>query len=373
MLKLLKKYPLIHWILKKLKWLKLSMENFQAAKKANALINEDVTVHLMMNDKFIKPVVDFINENFPDEKNVFLCKRWFDYVFPDSENTVEIKTFFRIKLKNAKRIICHSLFDEEIVNRFYREKSLLKKSYWIIWGGDLTNKRVKLTKKVKFVFSNFKGYTGETDEKYAKDHLEIDPELKFIDFVYPFPLNKKILDSTECSEKDFIQIQVAQSIEESAIPAMEWLSKFRDENIRVYSILSYGDSDDVKERVRAAGKKIFGDKYFYIEDYMAPEDYARHVAANDILILNNDHQDGFGNTLAHLYLGKKVFIRDDIQTPEVLARHDIKVYPTQSISELSFKEFIKNDFSLTNKENVKVYLDEEQLIKNWKRIFNDGL
>lgn len=370
-LKFLKKIKPIHIILKKLKWLYLSLQNFSAAKKANKMIDADTYVHLMMNDKFIVPIVDFINSNFADKKNVFLCKRWFDYPFPNSSNTVEIKTFAGIKLKNAKKIICHSTHDEEIINRLYNEKSLLKKSFWVIWGSDLTKKRGKLTKKVKYVFSNFMGYCGEADEKFAREHLDIPEDLKFIPHCYPFPLNKKILDNTPVPKKNYIQIQLAQSIKLSAIPVMEWLSKFKDENIRVCSILSYGDSNEIKEKVKEAGIKYFGEKYFYIENYMSPEDYAKHVASNDVLILNDDYQDGFGNTLAHLYLGKKVFIRDDIQTPEMLAKHNVKVYPTQCIQNISFSELIKDESSESNKENIKFYLDVKELIKNWNKIFND--
>ncbi len=370
MLEFLKKNSFIHILLKKLKWCFLSLQNFSAASKANKMIDENAYVHLMMNDKFIAPIVEFVNKHFPDRKNVFLCKRWFDYPFPDSENTVEIKTFAGIKLKKAKKIICHSTFDEEIINRLYNEKDLLKKSFWIIWGGDLTNKRVVLSEKVKYVFSNFMGYSGESDEKFAREHLNIPADLKFIPHLYPFPLNKKILNSVSVPSHDYIQIQLAQSIEETAIPVMEWLSRFKDKNIRICSILSYGDSDEIKEKVKEAGIKYFGDKYFYIENYMTPEKYAEHVASNDILILNNDHQDGFGNTLAHLYLGKKVFIRSDIETPAMLAKHNIHVYPTQQIPDLSFEELIEDKAVESNKENVKVYLDESELVKYWQLLFD---
>lgn len=370
-LKLLKKIKPVHIILKKCKWFVLSVKNINAAKKANKLINEDVNLHLMFNDKFNKPIVDFLNTYFEPSKNIFLCKRWFSYPFPEAENVVEVTAFTGIKLHKAKKIICHSLFDEEVINRFYMEKQLLKKAYWIIWGGDLTNKRVKLTKKNKYVFENFKGYCGEADEKYAKTHLNIPADFKFLKNLYPFPLNKKILDTIECPKKDFVQIQIAQSIDISILPVMNQLVRFKNENMRICCVLSYGDSLDVKQKIKSYGQELFGDKFFTVEEYMTPLNYARHIALNDIFILNNDHQDGFGNTLAHLYLGKKVFIRSDIQTPEVLKARGITVFPTQEIQNLSYNDFLDNPYEEINKHNVLSYLDENKLKDSWQEFFDD--
>ena len=107
MFSLLKKNPYIHSVLKKIKWIYLSLRNIKSASKANSLIKESTTVHLMMNDKFIKPIVDFLNNNFSSEKNIFLCKRWFDYDFPEAKNVIEVKTFAFINLTKCRKIICH--------------------------------------------------------------------------------------------------------------------------------------------------------------------------------------------------------------------------------------------------------------------------
>ena len=40
-------------------------------------------VHLMFNDKFNKPFVDFLNKHFDHQEHLILCKRWFDnHAFP---------------------------------------------------------------------------------------------------------------------------------------------------------------------------------------------------------------------------------------------------------------------------------------------------
>lgn len=368
MFSLLKKNPYIHSILKKIKWSYLSFRNIKFANRANSLIKESTTVHLMMNDKFIKPVVDFLNNNFSSGKNVFLCKRWFDYDFPEANNVIEVKTFAFINLTKCRKIICHSTFDEEVINLLYSKKDLLKKAFWIIWGGDLTENKFPLKKKKQFVFSNFSGYCGEHDEEFAKKNLNISPEIHFVSHLYPFPLNEKILRNVQPVKKDFIQIQLGQSIRESCLDSMDLIEKFKNENIKVCCILSYGGTENLKKLIIKKGKSIFGDKFFYIEKFMKPADYAKHVAENDVLVLNEKHQNAFGNTLAHLYLGKKVYIRSDIDTPKVLKKHGIITYATQDIDKLSFNDFINNLAVEQNKKNVLYYLSEDELVKQWKKI-----
>ena len=43
--------------------------------RARKLLARAKYVHLIHNDKFAKPFVDFLNRNFPPEEHLVLCKR----------------------------------------------------------------------------------------------------------------------------------------------------------------------------------------------------------------------------------------------------------------------------------------------------------
>ena len=335
--------------------------------KINRLLKNDKIIHLMFNDKFIKPYVDFLNDFFDSKKNIVLCKRWFsDYPFPTGSNVFEINSYEYIKLNISKKIICHSLFDNEIIDIFYRNKKLLNKASWIIWGGDLYD--AKRDEKNDYVRSHFSEYIGLCDKeiiisKYNKNANVIGSG------GYLFPITKKMLDSVISKEKrsDAIKIQINNSSDESTIDILYKLEKFKNENIIIRTILSYGDLK-VKEEIINVGLKIFRNKFEYLDTYLSPENYAKYIAENNILILNQKRQQGVGNTKAFLYLKKKVFIRSDVTTYKYLRDMGIEIYDTKEILNLSYNDFIKNDFECQNKKIIERHFDLEYLAKTWKNI-----
>jgi len=369
----LKKCSVLVFIVRKARAIKRIMLNKMNIKKINKLLSEGVIIHLMFNDKFLKPYVDFLNKYFNCKKHIVLCKRWFDkYPFPEGKNVFEIESFDCINLVNAKKIICHSVFDHEVIDRFYQERELLGKTCCVIWGGDFTNRsKEKRLHKDLFVLGNFYQYVGGIDEPIVREMYNIsDKQIFFRNVNYIFPLNKTILDNVTCKNKGYIQIQLEQSAEISILDSMDLLYKFKDENIKIVVILSYGGDGVLENEIIKKGCLLFGDKFEHIDNYMSPVNYAKHIVNNDILILNGDHQMAFGNTTAHLYLGKKVFVRSDIPTGKfLLDNYDIRVYSTESINALSFDEFITDHFSHSNKNNTLPFFDEEFIAKGWQKVF----
>ena len=118
-------------------------------------------LHIMRNDKFINPFIDFINKNFSKEKNTFFIIDGLETIKVVNEKNVEwyiskgrklkgilkkIVLFLQlpilyIKLFNycrkCEKIYLHGLFDPRITTFLYIFRFFLKKSYWIMWGGDL--------------------------------------------------------------------------------------------------------------------------------------------------------------------------------------------------------------------------------------------
>lgn len=369
-----KKSKSLVFIVRKLKSIFFSLKKKYFAKIINDKLISNTIVHLVFNDKFIKPYVSFINKYFNHEDHVFLCKRWFDkYPFPEDENVFEIETFDYINLRKVKKIICHSAFDNDVINYFYENKELLKKTCCIIWGGEFTCRtKEEMKSKDLYVLSNFYQYIGGIDEPIVRKMYNISEKQKFFNKPnYSFPVSKEILDNVKINKKNYIQIQLGQSVQESILDSLDYLYKFKDENIRVVTILSYGGNGFLEKEIIKKGTSLFGNKFMHIDSYMSPNDYADHISNNDILILNTDHQDAFGNTIAHLYLGKKVFIRSDIPTGTfLLENYDIHVYPTESIKNLSFNDFIDNSYSQINKKGVEQIIDEKLNAKNWQEVFD---
>lgn len=342
-------------------------------KTINNNIKKYKYVHIMYNDKFTKPFVDFLNRHFDTKEHMVLCYRRYENVeptlFPEGENVYEYVNLNKINLKhsNIEKIICHSLFSDGIIDKLYKEKNLLKKSYWVIWGGDLYN--APRDKKNDFVRQNFKGYIGDVDKNIAIQKYSVSD--LFHKMFYKFPLTKDILDKTVQNNKDYIKIQINNSCDESTLDMLDILSKFKTENIKITTILSYGKLE-YKNKIIQKGKKIFKDKFEFLENLLPHEDYAKYIAQNDILVLNQNRQQGLGNVLASLYLGGKIYIKKSISINQYLNNENIKVYNSEEIDKLNFEQFITYSQKEQNRENVKKFLDDEYLAGLLREVFNEN-
>ena len=327
-------------------------------------------VHLMFNDKFNKPFVDFLNSNFNSKEHLILCKKVFDqYPFPLGENVIKIDRFKKLNFNKCKKIICHSLFDNELVEYLYNHKKILKeKAYWVIWGGDLYN--APRDEKNDFVRKNLKGYISDTDGdcQIAMKKYQSFPEI--IEGGYTFPITAKMLSKTKHITKDFIQIQINNSSDDTTIEMLEILSRFKNENIRVTTILSYGKTE-FKKQIIQKGKKLFGSKFTYIENYMEPQEYSQHLAQNDILILNQNRQQGLGNSFASLALGAKLFIKSEITTYQHFNSRNIKVFDTNKIKDFTFEEFCsyEDEIKDNNIKKTKIFFENDYLKSLWINVF----
>lgn len=327
-------------------------------------------VHVMFNDKFNKPFVDFLNKNFNQEDHTIVCKRWFkDLPFPEGKNVIEVSSLQEVNLTSNKiqKIICHSLFDSELINFLYDFPNILKeKSYWAVWGGDLYG----CTRDAKndFVRKNFAGYLGDVDKEYICEQYEVNPN-KFFEVFCCFPLSKAILDKAiKDTNTSHIRVQINNSCDKSTLEMLNVLSKYSKEDIIVTTVVSYGDLE-FKDEIISTGKKIFGDRFEYIDEFLNAREYCNYIANNKILILNQDRQQGVGNTLAHLYLGNKIFIRSGVSVNKYFNSREIKIYNTETIADLDFNDFIFNKNFAESKKNISKYLDEKYLEDCWRKVF----
>jgi len=336
----------------------------------NKKIKKYKYIHLMFNDKFNKPFVDFLNKNFEYKEHLVLCKKWFqEFPFPTGKNVFKIRSFVGLDFSKCEKIICHSLFDKELVDYLYEHQNILKeKAYWTVFGGDLYN--APRDKKNDFVRSNFKGYVTGGDRAYLQRKYDV-LNKNFISAPYIFPITKKMLDNIKKDTHDFIKIQINNSCDFSTLEMLDILLKYKKENIKITTILSYGKLE-YKKKIIQKGKNIFGDKFEYVDKFMPPEEYARYLSNIDILILNQNRQQGVGNTYASLYLGNKVFISKKISTFEDFNNSGIKIYATEDIKDLSFEDFVKNDY----KEKTKNIMEREiynefYIVQKWNNIFGN--
>lgn len=342
-------------------------------RKVNRRISKYKYVHLMFNDKFNKPFADFINRNFDSKEHLFLCHKWFnEFPMPKGDNVISSWNYATVKLKSKhiKKIICHSLFDRKIVDYLYKNQDILKeKAYWMIWGGDLYE--AIRDKKNDFVRANFKGYISDTDGDCEVAMQKYNSHTKTYNAGYTFPITKEMLDKTKRAGHDYVQIQINNSCDSSTLEILDVLSKYRNKNIKITTILSYGKME-YKDEIIKKGQEIFGEKFEYLDKYLTPSEYAQYLAQNDILILNQNRQQGIGNCFSNLALGSKVFIKSEITTYNHFNSKGIKIFDTNEIRNMTFEDFIlyKGKTKQTNIQKSFIFFDDEYLKELWEKVFN---
>ncbi len=153
--------------------------------------------------------------------------------------------------------------------------------------------------------------------------------------------------------------------------ALEWLRRFRHENISVTCPVSFG-VDSEASRVIDDGMDCLGEKFSFIKDKRPYDKYSRMVREEmDILILNHLGQAGLGHLYMFLSEGKVAYIRKETPIYEFLGQIGITVRATNSIPGMSFEEFRQPLTRDAAENNIKVFnsqLSTEASVESCKRL-----
>lgn len=344
-------------------------------------------LHLMSTDKFIEPYIKFINSNFSSNDHQFLCftSKATNHIKNNYNNAVFPKGIFgKIlvfkELYKADRIYLHSLFSMKIVILFFFQPWLLKKCFWIVWGGDLYAYRhhsktikAKTRELVRaFVVKRFSGLITpiKGDYELAKKWYGVRGKY-YYSLVYPSNLYKEIAISEKTKDDNVTYIQVGNSADptNNHLEVFEKLKNLNHDNVRIICVLSYGDKE-YAEIVVKRGKEIFGDSFKPLLEFMSFAKYLDLLSKIDIAIFNHNRQQAVGNITTLLGLGKKVYIRDDITTWGFCKDLGLEVYSTNNEINSVFAPMVK-EIRSKNKEIMKSQFSQEKLKEEWDLIFRN--
>ncbi len=352
--------------------------------KTLACIRNVRVLHLMHNDKFGGPFIDFVTKHFNDDRHVFVFYGGYSedkFPIPRRDNVIVLRDtaqfwILHLLLRRAQKVLLHGLFVAPTIALLRRQGRLLAKCFWIIWGGDLYE---DLEPKPREGFALKKQVVQRLGGIIAAAKADFDLACRAYDFrgpyqhaVYKTPLDAEVLDACHSpreANRDLI-IQVNNSADASVLEVLQLLGRFKGKPMKVRPILSYGDPA-VREKALVLGRELFGENFIPVLDYMSPKDYARLLSTTDILVMNQQRQQGLGNILALLYDGAKVYIRRDISTWSFLESDQIHVFDTLSLAQGSYEDFVRVDPGSrdANRARIAKYFDENYLASLWRAVF----
>lgn len=281
------------------------------------------------------------------------------------------------KIYRFDKIIYHGVFDQNIIDFFAKNRKLLEKLYLYFWGGDKFYVKDKWDNaKKKFVIRNAHGIINilPEEQRFMKKYYR--PKSKFFcafyysDSVKNFLKKQRILKTS-----NYTTVLLGNS----ATPAnhhillLHKLAKYKNENIRIFAPLSYGEMEYAKT-VITEGKKIFGEKFTGITEFMNEDEYFDFLDGMDIGIFDMNRQQALGNIMTMLILGKKVYLRNhSVLSHYFLVRNHCDIYTTDEIDRMSFADFkhFERDGAFRNESILNQLWDKNWRKNKWEVIFSE--
>lgn len=341
-------------------------------------------VHIFPNEKFISAFIETLAFHFNIEEHYFIYlegKNIRELPIELRENNLIISSFreFFIKKKIiyekfrvSDKIFIHGLYKWYFILFLNFKKDILFKSYWMIWGSDLYQYQNKsISVKIKTYFrkriiqkiSNFITYIYG-DYNLAQQWYNAKGVYHEC-FMYPSNLYKKY--NIKPKELSTINLQIGNSADPSNnhIEVLKQIIKYKDENIKIFTALSYGDKEYTKDIIEQ-GKEFFEDKFIPLTEFMPFEKYLEFLSEIDIAIFAHKRQQAMGNIIILLGLGKKVYMRSDITPWQLFQNIGVKVFDVEKIE----LDLIDEQTKKENQQKIKKYFSEERYFSQLKKIFD---
>lgn len=347
-------------------------------------------LHVANLDKFIPPFIAFVNENFDakrhsflvlgnnkkhpvlEQKNLRICRptlagllKYYGRLFKDAQC--------------AEKIILHGLFDIRLVILLSMMPWVLKKCYWVIWGGDLYSYKTPKPRKRDKIKEAFRAFVIKRlgylvsyipgDVELARKWYKVKGKhkecLMYLSNIVDDKFIEKVSQLNKLTSKT-INIVVGNSADPSNnhIEILKKLTVYKKHDIRLIVPLSYGDNKHAG-KVISYGYQEFGDKFEPLNDFMPLDDYLQILYSADIAIFNHERQQAMGNTISLLGMGKTVYMREGVSQLEFLESLGIELRKLDDF-DLSC---LPVESKKNNQKIVREYFSKRQLLRHWNTIF----
>ena len=330
--------------------------------------------------KFVLPFRDFIQQHFADGRHQFIVYgAVMEGDVPASPDTSVMPSIFKNivamtkAMNKADKIIIHGLFNNHLFYLLAMQPWLLKKCYWVMWGGDLyihdapvkdwrwkKNELLRhfIVKRIGHFITYIKGDYELAQKWYGAngDYHQC--------FMYPSNLYKEFNLPPKQGETTNILVGNSADPTNNHAEVFAKLTAYKQENIQIFCPLSYGPVDNA-EHISNLGKEMFGVRFTPLLDFMPFEKYLELLGQIDIAVFAHKRQQAMGNTIALLGLGKKVYMRNDVTPWKMFNDLGVKVFPVDNLA----LEPIDETAIKMNKETIRVVFCDETLIEQYKMIF----
>jgi dTDP-N-acetylfucosamine:lipid II N-acetylfucosaminyltransferase len=338
----------------------------------------------MYAEKFIQPYISYLISNFDITDHFFIIRK--DKRYPIKENGKILflkngenkisRIFQYIKhLNNAEKVIIHGILNNEMWLILFFQPWLLRRCYWVIWGGDLYSylhrssgvKHFFYERMMKAVISRIGFLLTFLKDDYNLARIRYGAKGKYIEcLMYPSIMAKKIYSINNYNGKT-INILLGNSAfhTNNHKYLIDKLAAYSDREIKIYCPLSYGPKD-YAEQIENYGKKIFKKKFIAIKKNLPLNQYLSLLNKIDIALFDHKRQQALGNSISLAQRGAKIYMDCETSQFKLFKKLNITVYSNKYINISRLPRNLKNK----NRNNVENFFSINNLTLQWERIFN---
>ena len=342
--------------------------------------------------KFYPDFVKMINESKEFNVDEFLFITWYKDVY---ECIKQYKNVLYIDKKNkiykwlykSKWIFMHSNFFTKM-ETILLPKKICKKIIWRTWGHDIRplDKEKNILKRFLFKLyvkkvNMFKaiGIANDIDAVNVQNVFGYKLNLYKLNYSYKNnqkEIVEKIKKEGFINKKNEIRILLGHNAgkAENHIQNLYRLSRYVNENIKIFIPLSYSNQDqEYIKKIKSTSIDIFGnDKVEFIENFMEYYDYVKLINSMDIAIMDQEFSNGLGNLSLLIYFKKKIFVNKKGNIAQSFINKNITPNYADDIGKIKFDRFIKKNFDSRLDEyiNQSALIDKNANINNLKKIID---
>lgn len=256
-----------------------------------------------------------------------------------------------------------------------------RKTVWVIWGYDLYDYKDRkrsyksrltftlkklVVRKIPYVIARSPDYK-RLQQWYGSSatHINVEPLYGGGDIA-----NAPRRSRDQASQAFNIILGNSATKTNRHLDALEILSKYKNDDIKIHIPLSYGDAQ-YAETVKMKARSIFGEKVVFLETFMPPDEYRQYLTRMDIAIFNNNRQQALGNLAYLLATGAKIYLNDDSALWEIFNELNFTVHPINTLREANYEEFIdldQNELDANSQKAREIY-SEEHGVMCWNKVF----
>jgi dTDP-N-acetylfucosamine:lipid II N-acetylfucosaminyltransferase len=332
----------------------------------------------MIIEKFMPPFISFLQRNFDvsEHKFVFITSEKYRFGLTKEHGAEFIHddagfVTLNYYMGKSSKIILHGLWRDKVNSLLLGTPSFLKKSYWVMWGGDFYSpdtrnyQHRRVIQNVAYLVTFISGEYELVKKWYGAQGTHIKSGV-YTSNLYSPVINEST--ASRLSKSVNILIGNSASISNNHLSILTILEQVNKLCInKIYAPLSYANKTDESYTmdIIKQGRRYFSDRFVALLEFMSFGEYLKFLNSIDIAIFNHDRQQACGNIITLLSLGKKIYLRKSVTTWNMLSDLGVTVYDIESFN----VEIMDPKVAQENIKIIRQQFSEENLVKQLKIIF----